>query len=58
MSRISDVYLLKMPAFYKDEHSFYLIFSASTNIFSLKIPYPLVGLFTNTCVAAPTSFPF
>ena len=58
MSRISDVYLLKMPAFYKDEHSPYLIFSASANMFSIKIPYPLVGSFTKTCVTAPTNLPF
>ena len=27
------------------------------SIFSINIPYPLVGSFTRTCVTAPTSFP-
>ena len=38
--------------------NYYFIFSASANMFSIKIPYPLVGSFTKTCVTAPTSFPF
>ena len=29
-----------------------------SNIFSIKIPYPLVGSLTNTCVTAPTIRPF
>ena len=28
-----------------------------SNIFSIKIPYPLVASCTNTCVTAPASFP-
>ncbi len=36
----------------------YFTFSASLSIFSIKIPYPLVGSFTKTCVTAPTNFPF
>jgi len=32
--------------------------SAAFNIFSINIPYPLVGSFTSTWVTAPTSFPF
>ncbi len=48
-----------MPAYYLiDEHFFYLIFSASANIFLMKIPYPLVGSFTNTWVTAPISLSF
>ena len=31
--------------------------SHSSNIFSIKIPYPLVGSLTNTCVTAPMIFP-
>ena len=34
-----------------------LIYAAASNIFSIKIPYPVVGSFTKTCVTAPTSFP-
>ena len=30
----------------------------SANIFSINIPYPLVGSFTSTCVTAPISLPF
>jgi len=41
-----------------DEHFTYLIFFASANIFSMNIPYPLVGSFTKTCVTAPTIRPF
>ena len=48
-----------MPAYYFiDEHFCYFIFSASANIFSIKIPYPLVGSFTKTCVTTPTIRPF
>ena len=47
-----------MPACKKDEHFFYLIFSASANMFSINIPYPFAGSLTRTCVTAPTSFPF
>ena len=32
-------------------------FHAASSIFSIKIPYPIVGSFTKTCVTAPTSFP-
>ena len=32
-------------------------YDAASSIFSIKIPYPLVGSFTSTCVTAPTSFP-
>ena len=28
------------------------------NIFSMKIPYPVVGSLMRTCVTAPTSLPF
>ena len=31
--------------------------AAASNIFSMKMPYPVVGSFTRTCVTAPTSFP-
>ena len=31
---------------------------AAFNIFSIKIPYPVVGSFMRTCVTAPTSLPF
>ena len=31
---------------------------AASNIFSMKIPYPLVGSFTKTWVTAPTIRPF
>ena len=34
------------------------IYPAASSIFSMKIPYPLVGSFTSTCVTAPTIFPF
>lgn len=48
-----------MPAYYFiDEHFSYLIFSASASIFSINIPYPLVGSFTKTWVTAPMSLPF
>ena len=30
---------------------------AASSIFSIKIPYPLVGSFTSTWVTAPTSLP-
>ena len=30
---------------------------AAASIFSMKMPYPLVGSFTRTWVTAPTSFP-
>ena len=33
------------------------IYAAAFNIFSIKIPYPIVGSFTNTWVTAPTIFP-
>ena len=33
------------------------IYAAASNIFSIKIPYPVVGSFTSTWVTAPTSFP-
>ena len=46
-----------MPVCTTDEH-FLFYFSASVSIFSINIPYPLVGLFTKTCVIAPTNFPF
>lgn len=48
-----------MLAYYLiDEHLIYLIFSSSASIFSMNIPYPLVGSFTNTWVTAPTILPF
>ena len=31
---------------------------AAFSIFSMKIPYPVVGSFTRTCVTAPTILPF
>ena len=31
--------------------------AAASNIFSINIPYPVVGSFTSTWVTAPTSFP-
>jgi len=31
---------------------------AAFNIFSMKIPYPVVGSLIRTCVTAPTSLPF
>ena len=31
---------------------------AAFNIFSINIPYPVVGSFIITCVTAPTSLPF
>ena len=46
-----------MPACKKDEHFFYLIFSASASIFSINIPYPVVGSPMRTWVTAPTSRP-
>ena len=36
-----------MPPFY----------ATASNIFSMKIPYPVCGSFTKTWVTAPTSFP-
>jgi len=38
--------------------NYYFIFSASANIFSINMPYPLVGSFTNTWVTAPIILPF
>ena len=35
-----------------------MIFSASESIFSINIPYPRVGSFTNTCVTAPIILSF
>ena len=35
-----------------------IIHPAASSIFSIKIPYPLVGSFTSTWVTAPTSLPF
>ena len=32
--------------------------SLAFSIFSMKIPYPVVGSFMRTCVTAPTSLPF
>ena len=34
------------------------IHAVAFSIFSMKIPYPLVGSFTITCVTAPTILPF
>ncbi len=34
-----------------------LRYAAASSIFSINIPYPRVGSFTNTWVTAPTSFP-
>lgn len=34
-----------------------LTYDAASSMFSIKIPYPLVGSFTRTCVTAPTSLP-
>ena len=34
------------------------IHPAASSIFSIKIPYPMVGSFTSTWVTAPTIFPF
>ncbi len=31
---------------------------AAFNIFSMKMPYPVVGSLMRTCVTAPTSLPF
>ena len=31
---------------------------AAFSIFSMKMPYPVVGSLIITCVTAPTSFPF
>lgn len=36
----------------------YSDFWVSASIFSIKIPYPLVGSFTKTWVTAPINFPF
>jgi phosphopantothenoylcysteine decarboxylase/phosphopantothenate--cysteine ligase len=33
------------------------IYPATSSMFSMKIPYPLVGSFTRTWVTAPTNFP-
>ena len=35
-----------------------IVYPAASNIFSINIPYPLVGSLTRTCVTAPTNFPF
>ena len=32
-------------------------YAAASNIFSIKMPYPVVGSFTSTWVTAPMSFP-
>ena len=32
-------------------------YEAASSIFSMEMPYPLVGSFTSTCVTAPTSLP-
>ena len=32
-------------------------YAAASSIFSMKMPYPVVGSFTSTWVTAPTSFP-
>ncbi len=32
-------------------------YAAASSIFSIKMPYPIVGSLTRTCVTAPTSFP-
>ena len=37
--------------------SFPLPYAAASSIFSIKIPYPVVGSFTSTWVTAPTSLP-
>ena len=33
------------------------VYAAASNIFSMKMPYPVVGSFTKTWVTAPTSLP-
>ena len=33
------------------------IYAAASNMFSMKMPYPVVGSLTRTWVTAPTSFP-
>ena len=33
------------------------LYAAASNMFSIKIPYPVVGSLTRTWVTAPTSFP-
>ena len=38
--------------------AFCLGICAAFNIFSMKIPYPVVGSLMRTCVTAPTSLPF
>ena len=35
----------------------FLLYAAASNIFSIKMPYPVVGSFTRTWVTAPTSLP-
>ena len=34
-----------------------LLHAAASSMFSMKMPYPVVGSLTRTCVTAPTSFP-
>ena len=34
-----------------------VLYAAASSIFSMKIPYPVVGSLTRTWVTAPTSFP-
>ena len=45
------------PAIRKGEKALCPVCRPAFSIFSMKIPYPLVGSFKRTWVTAPTSFP-
>ena len=39
------------------DHTEKVFYAAASNIFSIKMPYPVVGSFTSTWVTAPMSLP-